>query len=132
MRGCILSAILLVLLVGNGYAVWQIHLMRADLHALREERFGDAANEQVALAEYARDAAEAIGRGEIERAKQSLKRMDELLEEKRERAGEYRQLLTRQLEAAQDAVASGGAKASEEIEKLVGIVSREPESEDSE
>ena len=132
MRSCILSLILLVLVVANGYAIWEIHQMRAMLTELRSDALRSRDADHDSMLDVARDAAEAIGRGELERAQADLKRLGELLERTGEVADQQRQRLVRQLERAQESIAQGSAKASEEIENLVRMLAPDSEQEAAE
>jgi multidrug resistance efflux pump len=119
MRGCILPPILILLLAANGYAIWQIHLMRGEIAGLRGELARQRGEVQMSMMDYARDAAEAIGRGEIARAQADLERIGEMAQETRQMADERRRQLVAQIQAAQEAVSRGGEAAREKIERLV-------------
>ncbi len=131
MRSCLLCLILATLVAANGYAIWQIHLIRANLEALgREVRRSEEERHRVSMLDYARDAAEAIGRGELERAEADLERLGELLEETRQIAESHRQRLIGQLEAAKEAMARGGERAREEVDDLIRMLSQKTETEE--
>ena len=134
MRSCFLSLILLVLVVANGYALWEIHQMRSILEELRTNMQESSRDERISLAEYARDAAEAIGRGELDRAQTDLERIGEILEQSGQMADQQRHRLIRQLERTREAISRGSSKANEEIENLAQMLSRgaEHDSGDSE
>jgi len=133
MRSCLLGLILLALVAANGYTIWQVRSMRA---ALEELRAGNDAGEQgeglSSLAEYARDAAEAVGRGETERAAEDLRRLQEMLAVTKEAAGERRGQITSQVRAAQEALSQGREDARAQIERLVSLLSPRERSEDRE
>lgn len=124
MRSCGLSLILLVLVVANGYALWEIHQIRAILTEVRADVRQSRRLDRDSMADVARDAAEAIGRGELDRAQADLERLRELLEQTGQMADQQRQRLIRQLERAREAIAQGSSKAGEEIENLVHMLSR--------
>jgi len=126
-RSCILSLILLMLVAANGYALWEIHQIRAMLTELRSDTLRSRHIDGDSMVDVARDAAEAIGRGELERAQADLKRLGELLERTGEVADQQRERLVRQLERAQESIAQGSAKASEEIQSLVRMLAGDDE-----
>lgn len=129
MKSCGLSLILLVLVVANGYALWEIHQMRAILTEIRADVRQSRRLDGDSMADVARDAAEAIGRGELDRAQADLERLRELLEQTGKTADQQRQRLIRQLERAEESVTQGSSKANEEIEGLVRMLSRDGERE---
>ena len=134
MRSCGLSLILLVLVVANGYALWEIHQIRAILTEVRADVRQSRRLDRYSMADVARDAAEAIGRGELDRAQADLERLGELLEQTGQMADQQRQRLIRQLEKTRESIAQGSSKANEEIGNLVRMLSLggEQESPDSE
>jgi hypothetical protein len=123
MRGCVLSLILALLLAANGYAIWQIHLMRGEIAGLREEVARPRGEVRMTMLDYARDAAEAIGRGEIARARADLERVSEMAREARGIAEERRRQLAEQVRAAEEAVSRGGEAARNKIDALVRFLS---------
>ncbi len=125
MRGCILSPILLLLLAANGYAIWQVHLMRGEIAGLREELARQRGEVRMTMADYARDAAEAIGRGEIARAQADLKRLGEMAQQTRQMAEERKRQLVAQVQAAQQAVAQGSESARRKVDEIARFLSRE-------
>jgi multidrug resistance efflux pump len=130
MRGCILSPILILLLAANGYAIWQIHLLRGEVASLREELARERGEVRMTMLDYARDAAEAIGRGEIARARADLERVSQMARETREIAEERRRQLVAQVRAAEEAVSRGGEAARERIDAVVRFLSpKRPEEE---
>jgi hypothetical protein len=123
MRGCVLSLLLVVLLAGNGYAIWQIHLMRGEIAGLREELRKPRGEVRMTMLDYARDAAEAIGRGEIARARADLERVSRMAGEAREMAEGRRRELIAHVRAAKEALARGGEAARERIDAVVRFLS---------
>ncbi|MDH4178937.1 MAG: hypothetical protein OEV33_00385 [Armatimonadota bacterium] len=124
MRSCGLSLILLALVVANGYALWEIHQIRAILTEVRADVRQSRRLDRDSMADVARDAAEAIGRGELDRAQADLQRIGELLEQTGQMADQQRQRLIRQLERARESIAQGSSNAGEEIENLIHMLSR--------
>jgi cobalamin biosynthesis protein CobD/CbiB len=124
-RGCLILLLLLILVAANGYTVFQMHAMRAALDEIREEMGLAGDSERRSMLECARDAAEAIGEGQLDRAAEELRRLDEMLRETRQMAESQRKRAAEQLEAARRAVAEGSQKAREEVEKLVRMLSLE-------
>ena len=129
MRSCGLLLILLMLVVANGYALWEIRQIRAILTEVRADVRQSPRIERDSMADVARDAAEAIGRGELDRAQADLERLGELLEQTGQLADQQRQRLIRQLGRARESIARGSSKANEEIENLVRMLSRRGEQE---
>ncbi len=129
MRSCGLLLILLMLVVANGYALWEIHQIRAILTEMRADVRQSPRIDRDSMADVARDAAEAIGRGELDRAQADLERLGELLEQTGQLADQQRQRLIRQLGRARESIARGSSKAKEEIENLVRMLSRRGEQE---
>ena len=129
MRSCGLLLILLMLAVANGYALWEIRQIRAILTEVRADVRQSPRIERDSMADVARDAAEAIGRGELDRAQADLERLGELLEQTGQLADQQRQRLIRQLGRARESIARGSSKANEEIENLVRMLSRRGEQE---
>jgi hypothetical protein len=125
MRGCILSPILVLLLAANGYAIWQIQLMRGEIDGLRDELVRQRGEARISMVDYARDAAEAIGRGEIARAQTDLKRLGEMAQETKQMADGRRRQLAAQIDAARQAVSKGGEDARRKVEELARLLSHE-------
>jgi len=118
MRACLLSVLLLALVGASAYTIWQIHLLRAAVNDIRSEMAQERESERESLIEHARNAIEALGRGELERAEAELDRLGELAGETRTLAAEQRQRLQQLLAEAKDAVARGSSKASDIVEDL--------------
>ncbi len=131
MRSCLLALLFAALLAANGYAIWQIRLIRADLDKLTREQGPIPEPERTSMLECARNAAEAIGRGEMERAQAELDRLSHMLQEARHMTESQRQRLLDQLESAKRAVSRSAQRAQEEIDDLVQMLSRKSDSEDS-
>jgi len=127
MRSCGLSLILLVLVVANGYALWEIHQIRVILTEVRADVRQSRRLDGDSMADVARDAADAIGRGELDRAQADLERFGELLEQTGKMADQQRQRLIRQLERTRESIAQGSSKANEEMGNLVRMLSRDGE-----
>jgi hypothetical protein len=126
-----LILLLAALVAANGYAIWQIRLIRADLEELTREQGAVAEPERTPMLECARNAAEAIGRGEMERAQAELERLSGMLQEARHVTESQRQRLLDQLESAKRAVSRSAQRAQEEIDDLIQMLSRKSDSEDS-
>lgn len=124
MRSCLLSFLLLILVAANGYAIWQIHLLRADVAELKARSLPADELTAEALAAHARSALRAFQRGQIEKAQKELDRLGDRLEEARATAGEQGEVLARRLAEAQEAVAARSAEASERIGELLREISR--------
>ena len=119
MRGCLLSSILVVLIAANGYCIWQIHSLRALVTEIHADMLQERERERDSMVEHARNALEAIGRGEAERAQDELKRLAELVEDTRAMAQQQRERLQRRLGDAKDAIDRGSARAAELVDGLV-------------
>jgi multidrug resistance efflux pump len=122
MRGCVTSIILLVLLAASGYCLWQIHLLRADVTAIRDHVLQEQAAESQSLADHARAALDAVKRGESERAQAELDRLAELVEESKSIVGEKRDEVRRRLGDAREAVAKGSADARDRVNELLRVL----------
>jgi len=118
MRSCLLSLLLLALVAANAYAIWQIHELRSSVEDIRSQMVQERENERESMIEHARNAIEALGRGELKRAEAELDRLSELMEDTRELAGEQRRRLQDLLAEARVAVAQRGARASKLLEDL--------------
>ena len=125
MRGCILSPILALLLVANGYAGWQIHLMRGEIAGLRDELARQRGQAQMSMADYARDAAEAFGRGEISRAQADLKRTSEMAQQTGRMTEERKRQLADRVEAARQALSRGREDARRKVEEVARFLSHD-------
>ncbi|MBN1459953.1 MAG: hypothetical protein JXA57_10465 [Armatimonadetes bacterium] len=131
MRSCLILLLLLVLMAANAYSIWQIHMMRGTLDEMQDKMGLTAEAERRSMLEQARDAAQAIGEGQLDRAADDLERLDEMLRETQQMAEQQRKKALEQLQAARRALAEGGEKAREEIDRLLGLLSRD-DGEDSE
>jgi cobalamin biosynthesis protein CobD/CbiB len=116
--------LLVVLAAANGYAIWQIHVMRGTLDEMREEMGLTAAAERRSMLEHAREAAQALGEGQLDRASEELKRLEEMLRETQLMAEHQRTRALEQLDEARRALAEGGERAREEIDRLLGLLPR--------
>lgn len=125
MRGCLLPPILVLLLAANGYAIWQIHLMRGEIAGLRAELRTQTAETQMSMTDYARDAAEAVGRGEIARAQEDLRRIGEMAQETKRMAEERKRQLTDRVEAARQALSRGREDARRKVEEVARFLSHD-------
>jgi len=125
MRGCLLPPILVLLLAANGYAIWQIHLMRGEIAGLRAELRTQTAETQMSMTDYARDAAEAVGRGEIARAQEDLRRIGEMAQETKRMAEERKRQLADRVEAARQALSRGREDARRKVEEVARFLSHD-------
>jgi hypothetical protein len=125
MRGCLLPPILVLLLAANGYAIWQIHLMRGEIAGLRAELRTQTAEAQMSMTDYARDAAEAVGRGEIARAQEDLRRIGEMAQETKRMAEERKRQLADRVEAARQALSRGREDARRKVEEVARFLSHD-------
>lgn len=125
MRGCLLPPILVLLLAANGYTIWQIHLMRGEIAGLRAELRTQTAETQMSMTDYARDAAEAVGRGEIARAQEDLRRIGEMAQETKRMADERKRQLADRVEAARQALSRGREDARRKVEEVARFLSHD-------
>jgi hypothetical protein len=130
MRGCLLFLLFAALIAANGYAIWQIRLIRADLAELTRETGPARDPNLTSMLECARDAAEAIGRGEMERAEAALERLRSMLEDAGHMTESQRQRLVDQLESAKRAISRSAERAQEEVEDLIQMLARNSETDD--
>ena len=124
MRSCFLSLLLVILVAANGYAIWQIHLLRADVAELKTRALRAEEPEADTLAAHARSALRAFERGQIRKAQEELEHIGEFIEEARTTAGEQGERLARRLDEAKEAVAARSAEASERIRELLREITR--------
>ena len=124
MRSCLILLLLLVLAAANGYAIWQIHAMRGAVEEIRQEMGLTAEAERRSMLEHARDGAQALGEGQLDRASDELERLDEMLRDTRQMAERQRRRALEQLQQARRALAEGGEKAREEMDRLLELLSR--------
>ena len=124
MRSCFLSFLLIILVAANGYAIWQIHLLRADVAELKTRSLRTDAPDADLLAAHARSALRAFERGQMEKAQEELDRLGDRIEGARTTAGEQGERLARRLAEAQEAVAARSAEASERIRDLLREITR--------
>jgi len=124
MRSCFLSFLLIILVAANGYAIWQIHLLRADVTELKTRSLRADEPDADSLAAHARSALRAFERGQMEEAQEELDRLGDLIEGARTTAGEQGERLARRLAEAKEAVAVRSAEASERIRDLLREITR--------
>jgi len=124
MRSCFLSFLLVILVAANGYAIWQIHLLRADVAELKTRALRADEPEADTLAAHARSALRALERGQIRKAQEELEDIGELIEDARTTAGEHGERIARRLAEAKEAVAAQSAEASERIRELLREITR--------
>lgn len=130
MRGCLLSLLVALLILANGYTIWQVHLIRADLEKLRQETAVGRESGLASMLECARDAAEAIGRGETERAEAELDRLHAMVRDAGQMTQDQRQRLMDQVEAAKKAISRSAERAQTELTELIQMLSGRSDSED--
>ncbi len=123
-RGCALSVLLLLLLAANGYTVWQIQMMRGEIASLRAEVARQRGDGKGTMLDYARDAAEAVGLGQIVRAEADLKRIGEMAQETKQLTEEQKREFLDRVEAAREAVAQGSKDAQRKIDEIARLLSR--------
>jgi hypothetical protein len=121
----LLPPILVLLLAANGYTIWQIHLMRGEIAGLRAELRTQTAETQMSMTDYARDAAEAVGRGEIARAQEDLRRIGEMAQETKRMADERKRQLADRVEAARQALSRGREDARRKVEEVARFLSHD-------
>jgi hypothetical protein len=121
----LLPPILVLLLAANGYTIWQIHLMRGEIAGLRAELRTQTAGTQMSMTDYARDAAEAVGRGEIARAQEDLRRIGEMAQETKRMADERKRQLADRVEAARQALSRGREDARRKVEEVARFLSHD-------
>ncbi|MFB3881833.1 MAG: hypothetical protein ACE149_11250 [Armatimonadota bacterium] len=125
MRGCLLPPVLVLLLGANCYAIWQIHLLRGEVAGLRADLRSQAVASEMSMADYARDAAEAVGRGEIARAREDLRRIEEMAQQTRRMAQEQKRQLADRLESAREALSKGREEAKRKADELARFLSHD-------
>jgi len=126
MRSCLLSFLLVILVAASGYAIWQIHLLRADVAELKARALRADEPDADTPAAHARSALRAFERGQIRKAQEELEHIGEFIEDARTTAGEQGERLARRLAEAKEAVAARSAEASERIRELLREITRVP------
>lgn len=124
MRGCLLSLILLALIAGNAYCIWELRNLRADVNDMRDEMAADYAEERISMLDHARKAMEALGRGELEVAQNEVERLRELVEGAGRMAREQQERLLDELDRIRRAISEGGEEAVQRLARIVGELSR--------
>ena len=125
MRGCVLSALVMLLVAADGYCIWQVHLLRGEVASLRQELARQQGEAPVSMADYLRDAGDALGRGEIVRAQADLGHLSEMAHETKQMADEQRRRLLAEIESARQSVAKGEADARRKLDQIARLLSQE-------
>lgn len=124
MRGCVLGGLVLLLLAVNGYALFEIYSLRAEVAQLRQQVAGlksvPAAPES--LSDLAKAALAAAQRGDVATARRLLDRLADRVEEWPEAAMAEKAKVQRASAQARAALEKPRATAADALERLVRVV----------
>ena len=128
MRSCVAYFLLLLLLATNGYAIWQVRCLRAEITALRHRLETPRSPEPESAADIARAALAAIRSGRVREARRELERLEGQIESMSHLASQRRANLQAQIIQARQALAGKSGEAAPRIERLLRELShRAPE-----
>ena len=138
MKGCVAGLVVVALLVALGYAVSEIHSLRADVAALREEvrasrsagpvrpGRGPVATPPADLAETARRAQEALRQGNFGQARQELDRLSRQVTQTTALAAKQKAVWEKRIAEARGALAQRGSAATRAVGELLRELGPEP------
>lgn len=124
MRGCLTILLLLVLVAGTGYCIWQVHLLREEVSQLRAGQPELQQEMTGVMVERAQSIVDALERGDFEGAQKELDGLADLIEQAQVLAEEQRSNLLRQVSEAREAIAERGERASAMVEELVDDIAK--------
>ena len=119
MKGCLTHLLLAILLVANGYAIWQVHCLRLDVARLQGRVETVAPTAQDSLLDTAQSALEAVRQGRVSDARRELERLAEQLEHGQHVASHRKAELQAQVARARQALTEKREEAAKRIENLV-------------
>ena len=124
MRGCLTILLLLVLVAGTGYCIWQVHLLREEVSQLRAGQPELQQEMTGVMVERAQSIVDALERRDFEGAQRKLDGLADLIEQAQELAEDQRSNLLRQVSEAREAIAERGERASAMVEELVDDIAK--------
>ena len=119
MRGCLTILLLLVLIAGTGYCIWQTHLLREEVSHLRAGQPELQHEMTGVMVERAQSIVDALERGDFDGAQKELDGLGDLIKQTQVLAEDQRSNLLRQVSEAREAVAERGERALAVVEELV-------------
>lgn len=124
MRGCLTILLLLVLVAGTGYCIWQVHLLREEVSQLRAGQPELQQEMTGVMVERAQSIVDALERRDFDGAQRELDGLADLIEQAQELAEDQRSNLLRQVSEAREAIAERGERASAMVEELVDDIAK--------
>ena len=119
MKGCLTHLLLAILLVANGYAIWQVHCLRLDVARLQGRVDTLPPSVQDSLLSTAQSALEAVRQGRVTEAGRELERLAEQLDRGQHIASQRKAELQAQVAQARQALTEKREEAAKRIEDLV-------------
>ncbi len=119
MKGCFTQLLLALLLVASGYAIWQVHCLRAEVTQLQARVSAAPSSAPESLVETAQSALEAVRQGRVSDARRELERLAAQLEQGPQLASRQKAELQTQVARARQALNEKREKAAKQIESLV-------------
>ena len=125
MRNCLVAVLLLLLLLGNGYALFEIHLLQGEVARLshRVEGRQVSSPEEASLPDLVAEALKAVQRGDPISAGLALDRFTKRVQETRSLAEARRQQLEKAAAQAKQAAAGKEKEAEAALQRLLREVS---------
>lgn len=124
MRGCLTILLLLVLIAGTGYCIWQTHLLREEVSQLRGGQPELQQEMTGVMVERAQSIVEALERRDFDGAQKELDSLAGLIEQAQVLAEDQRANLLRQVSEAREAIAERGERASAMVDELVDDIAK--------
>ena len=124
MRGCLTILLLLVLVAGTGYCIWQVHLLREEVSQLRAGQPELQQEMTGVMVERAQSIVDALERRDFDGAQRELDDLADLIKQAQVLAEDQRSNLLRQVSEAREAIAERGERASAMVEELVDDIAK--------
>jgi len=119
MKGCLTHLLLAILLVANGYAIWQVHCLRLDVARLQGRVDTLPPTAQDSLLGTAQSALAAVRQGRVTEAGRELERLAAQLDRVQDVASQRKAELQAQVAQARQALTEKREEAAKRIEDLV-------------
>ena len=124
MRGCLTILLLLVLVAGTGYCIWQVHLLREEVSQLRAGQPELQQEMTGVMVARAQSIVDALERRDFDGAQRELDDLADLIKQAQVLAEDQRSNLLRQVSEAREAIAERGERASAMVEELVDDIAK--------